>query len=200
MMKPFDPFTEKQLLIKLQKGDEQAFAEIYNAYKRRLAVNLMRLLKSREIVDEALQDIFLKLWNNRAKIDPDSSIRGYLFRIAENQVMDFFRQVTRDEKMKTTLQMTLQETNVNPEQQLMAKEKLQMLQKVIELLPPQRKKVFILCKIENKSYEEVSSLLNISTTTINDHITRANIFLKQHFPTNAMIQLLITLAIATFNE
>ncbi|SEN05862.1 RNA polymerase sigma-70 factor, ECF subfamily [bacterium A37T11] len=186
-MYPEATHDEKELLIKLRGGDENAFNTIYNEYKKRMATNLMRILKSRELVDETLQDLFMKLWLNREKIDVQQPIRGYLFRIAENLVADLFRQAARDKKIRAHLSSTLQEAYSYIEERLFAEENRAQLISAIDKLPEQRRKVFVLCKLEEKSYAEVSQLLNISTTTINDHITRANAFLKEHFATQTGI-------------
>jgi len=79
------------------------------------------------------------------------------------------------------------------EEIMISRENHDLLQRAIENLPPQRKKIFALCKIEGKSYEEVSCELGISTSTIRDHIVKANKAVKLYFYQNQdMLILLIT--------
>ena len=72
------------------------------------------------------------------------------------------------------------------ETQVIRKEKAGLVHKAIEELPPKRKEVFKLCKLEGKSYEEISQRMGISTSTITDHIVKANVFIRNklasHFP------------------
>jgi RNA polymerase sigma-70 factor (family 1) len=196
-MAALDPTGEKELLQKLIAGDEQAFELLYHAHKRKLASNLLRLLKSDELAQEVLQDLFLKIWDNRANIDPEKSFRSYLFRIAHNMVYDIFRKSARDRRIETHLMSASTELYSHIEEAIFDRETAHLLQQTIDKLPPQRKKVFTLFKIEGKSYKEISEELGISHATINEHIQKANHFLKQQLnPSSAvMVTFLATVII-----
>lgn len=193
-MHVLDPLVEKELLIRLRSGDEQAFEILYHSHKRKLAGNLLRLLKSEELAQETLQELFLKIWDNRANIDPERSFRSYLFRIAQNMVYDLFRRSARDKRIETYLMSASSEMYSHIEEDIFNREMAQLLQQTIDMLPPQRKKVFTLFKIEGKSYKEISEEMSISNATINEHIQKANQFLrKQLNPTSTItVTLLVT--------
>jgi len=180
-MKPTPPTEEKDLLIMLREGDWQAFETIYHQYKRRIAGNLLRLLKSKDLVDETIQELFAKLWEHRTSIDINQPIKAYLFGIARNLTIDAFRRAAREEKFRSHLQVTFNEAYHHVEEHLMPDERLQLLEAAIAQMPPQRQRVFRLCKLEGKSYEEVSKLLDISRATVNVHITKANSQLQAFF-------------------
>ncbi|SEM66216.1 Sigma-70 region 2 [bacterium A37T11] len=63
---------EKELLIKLRDGDEKAFTQIYHRYKDKLVYHVLRMLKSEELAEELMQELFLKIWKNREHIDPEN--------------------------------------------------------------------------------------------------------------------------------
>ena len=170
----FDTVTEeKEMLRKLLQGDEAAFEKIYRLYSPRLYGSLLKLLKSVAQTEEILQDVFLKVWEYRASIDPEKSFRAFLFKIAENKAYDFFRKASRDKKMEAEL-IALSTVNYMALEEFVANdEKSVLLQNAINKLPPQRQQVFRLCKLEGKSYKEVSELLGISLSTISDHIVKA---------------------------
>lgn len=175
------PFDEKELLSQLSLGNEEAFGKIYKIYSLNLYSNLLRLVKLEAEAKEILQDVFLKIWLTRENIDLEKSFGAYLAKIAENKVYDFFRKLARDKKKETIfLEMTscffLVEEELNR-----SEEEAAMLDKAIELLPPQRQQVFRLCKLEGKTYKEVSELLNISVSTISDHIVKATKAIKAYF-------------------
>ena len=165
--------NEKDLVIRLKDGDTRAFEQIYQLYSSRLLGFLIKLVKSDLCAAELLQDTFIKLWDNRMNIDPNQSFRSYLFRIAENSVYDFFRKAARDKKLQAAIIKSACEKYQHVEENLVTKENEQILQEAINLLPPKRRLVFQLIKIEERSYDEVSTLLNISESTINDHIVKA---------------------------
>ena len=172
--------NEKELLILLKEGHESAFEEIYKLYSSRLFGNIYKMVKSELIAQEILQEVFIKVWNNRAGIDPQKSFRSYLFRIAENQVYDFFRKAVRDKKMQTRLIAVVSEHYEHIEEMILKKENNLILQKAIAALSPQRQQVFRLCRLEGKSYNEVGKELGISTSTISDHIVKANKTVREY--------------------
>lgn len=163
---------EKKLVIFLSAGNEEAFEELYHLYSERLICYLIKLVKSESLAAEILQEVFIKIWNNRENLDPDQSFRSYLFRIAENLVYDFFRKAARDKKL-TEMVVKNSGAYSHVEENIFTKENNKFLQDAIRSLPPKRRQVFQMIKIEEKSYEEVSLLLNVSTSTINDHIVKA---------------------------
>jgi len=188
-MKPTPAIDERDLLLRLRDGDEVAFEEIYHRYKRRLAGNLLRMVKSDDLADEALQDLFMKLWENRSTIAVDQPIRAYLFRIAENLVFDTYRRAARDKRLREFLLVTQPETYTHVEEDIIQQERQRILDEAISMLPPQRQQVFRLCKLEGRSYDEVSEMLNISTSTVNGHISKANAFLQDYLLSNKHIVL-----------
>jgi RNA polymerase sigma-70 factor (family 1) len=187
---------EKELLLLLQNGNEQAFEKIYKFYSTRLYGNLLKLVKSETEAQEILQDVFLKIWDNRQRIDIGKSFRSYLFKIAENKVYDFFRKAARDKKRKAQLISLATNEYVPVEELWQSDEKSAILQKAIDSLPPQRQLVFRLCKLEGKSYKQVSELLGISVSTISDHIVKATKSIRDYFENNE--QALLSLFIVGF--
>lgn len=165
----------------MRDGDHMAFEKIYHLYKDRLIASCLRLLKSPELTEELLQELFLKLWAQRAKIDIEQSLNAYLYKVAHNMVYDMFRKITRDNRLREHFLTNALESYEHIESYIYRKENEAELLKAINLLPPQQQKIFKLCKIEEKSYKEISALLKITEGTINNHMTRANQFLRNYF-------------------
>ncbi|WEK17913.1 MAG: RNA polymerase sigma-70 factor [Candidatus Pedobacter colombiensis] len=172
---------EPELLKQLTQGSSEAFTKIYNAYSQRIYANILHLVKDPDLAQEFLQDVFMRLWENRATIDSNLSFQSYLFRTSSNLVYDYMRR----EKVKTQVQNYLihvgTELHTDQEDELAYKQSKVILDTTISKLPPMRRQVYQLCKIEGISYKEVSEQLNISTSTINDHIVKATKFIKEEF-------------------
>ncbi|MXN91149.1 sigma-70 family RNA polymerase sigma factor [Flavobacterium sp. Sd200] len=196
-MKMINPNEERDLLERLQGGDHIAFEKIYHLYKTRLISASLRLLKSPQLVEELLQDLFLKVWEQRDRIDTTQSLNAYLYKIAHNMAYDVFRKAGRDKRLYEHLIIATQSSYEHIEKAIFRKENQAELSKAISLLPPQQQKVFVLCKLEDKSYEEVSRLLNITTGTINNHMYRANLFLKEYFSQRSRSQITLGLLLST---
>ncbi|MEN5193145.1 RNA polymerase sigma factor [Sphingobacterium faecium] len=164
----------KDWVVRLRSGDVQAFEWLYNNYKYQLTANLFKLLKSSQMVEDMLQDIFIKIWENRLEIDPDRSFGGYLYRMATNMVTDSYRKSCRSRDYRDYLVAVSEISYQHIDQLLEAKERKELLNKALQNLSPQCRQVFELCKIEGRSYQEVANLLQISPNTISTHLTRAN--------------------------
>lgn len=171
--------NEKQTLQQLSQGSEIAFEKIYNFYSQRLYCKVLRLLRSDVAAREVLQDVFLVIWYNRGKLNPEKSFSSYLYCIATNKCYDYYRRIIRNKKLLVKLNEAPSYSETT-EQAVTNKESSGILYHAIDLLPPKRKLIFRLCKFEGKTYEEVSKQLGISLSTISDHIVKANLFIKTY--------------------
>lgn len=159
---------------RLNAGEMAAFEWLYNTYKYQLATNLLKLVKSPHVAEDILHDVFVKVWENRANIDPDRSFAGYIYRIAANKVADFYRKISHDQNYQNYL-IEIQDTVYQHIDELLDnKYRRELIAKALKELPPKCRTVFELCKIEGRSYEEVADLLQISPNTISNHLNRAN--------------------------
>ena len=190
----YSELDERMLLILLQEGNKQSFEELYHRYKRRIYGNLKKLLKSDDLAEELLQEVFVKVWNKRHNLDVEKSFRSYLFRIAENLVYDFFRKAARDRKLEAHLTAAATKFYLHIEEALYTKESMAVLNKAVGLLPPRRRQIFTLCKLEGKSYEEVGLQLGISTSTINDHVVKATRSIREYLILTQDVAVLLVIA------
>ncbi|WP_316794358.1 RNA polymerase sigma factor [Pedobacter frigoris] len=176
-------YTEAELLGRLKLGEERAFEELYVIYSPLLYKKLLRLVKDEAIAQELLQDLFVRIWEKRSQIDAEKSFRAYLFRITQNLVTDFYRRVAFDKKM---IEVFVRESTeyVYAFEDELQDERRQILMKAMDTLSPKRKEIYMLIKLERKSYEEVGELLGISVSTISDHVVKATKTLKEYISKN----------------
>ncbi|MCY4779378.1 RNA polymerase sigma-70 factor [Sphingobacterium sp. UT-1RO-CII-1] len=173
-----DPNDEFKLLVAMQSGNQEAYGRIYQVYSAALYLNILKMVKNEADAQELLQVVFLKVWLKRHLIDPNQSFRPYLFQIAKYSVYNFFRKKNLDRQVDNYMREHQVDSYSHVEEHLHEKESEQWLMRTIEQLPERRQQIFKLCKIEGKSYAEVSEMLGISTSTINDHIVKATRFIK----------------------
>lgn len=174
-----DNLTENQLLVSLKSGDRAAFEKIYQNYSPGIFLNVLKMVKSVEDAQEILQDVFIKVWGKRELIDTDQSFKPYLYQISRFTVYNFIRKANLDKKLKVYLSMEKTELYTHIEEHIAYKESDRLILAAIEALPPQRKQIYKLCKVEGKTYAEVAGQLGISASTINDHIVKATKFLRE---------------------
>lgn len=182
-----DHTDEKDLLLRLRNGDHTAFDVLYNTYRKRIARNLIKLLRDDEIAKDAYQELFIRVWNNRANLDINQPFKSYLFRIAENLVVDYYRKAARDQTMQERMMAISQQEYNHVEEQLFRKENIALLHSVIDKLPEQQRKAYLLHKIEGKSYREISELMGITPSTINKHIHQAHKFVTHQITNNPLV-------------
>ena len=172
-------YNEMELVSQLSTGSEWAFEQLYKQYSPGLAAKLLRITKSEQYTSDLLQEAFLKIWNKRENLDPEKSFAAYLNTIVEHMAIDFFRKASRDRKLMASIKYAAVSAYDSIEESLYRKENAELLHSLIESLPPQRRQVFHLIKIEGRSYDEVGQLLNVSSSTISDHIVKATKQIRQ---------------------
>ena len=198
-MRKLSHLSEDELVAMINVDDHAAFLEIYHRHKAVLIHNLIRILKSHELAEEVLQDIFLMLWEKRKEMDPAQSVAGYLYRAAVNRTKNIFRQLAVDQRMREDFLRTLESTKVRDAQELLeSREVKSTLQDLLERLPIQQRKVYMLCKLDGMSYREVSEMLHISETTVNSHIRNANKFLRTEINKKTNLSSVLYLALLFF--
>jgi len=175
-----EPKYQEQLVIQLKAGTESAFNTLYQTYSKPVWLRILRLVKDKDIADELLQDVFMNVWKSRQQIDPEKSFQGFIYTIAQNLVYNYFRKNAADTNLIQNLLLQSSHHYLNVEKLMEEKELKKMLDQAIDQLSPQRKRAFILCKVEGRSYEEASQIMGVSIATINSHITQSMQFLKDY--------------------
>jgi len=171
------PITaEKELLIRLKCGDKIAFKQLYQIYSSRLASKLIYLLKSEDLAQDILQDVFLKIWTNREMIDIELSFGAFLYKIATNLSKNVIRKNVYDQLMRH--QVGQEEIYHPMEEGDDAEQAKVILDQAMDQLTDRQREVYTLHKLEGLSYQEISEKLNISLSAINHHIQKANKQLK----------------------
>ena len=173
--------TDADLVTQLTLNNEEAFRELYLRYKDKLTYYCFNLLKSANEAEDMTQDIFIRLWEFRSLIDPDLSFSSYIYTIARNKVLNYFRDMDTELQVKKVLfeKALVEETTTDSD--IIFAEYQQILSAAIEKLPARRKEIFNMSRIENKSHKEIASALGISVYTVQEHISESLRFIKTYF-------------------
>jgi RNA polymerase sigma-70 factor (family 1) len=178
-------------LIKLQAGDKQSFRVVYETHVSSLHAFVFRFTKSTALTDDIIQEVFIKIWENRGQLDPSKSFKAFLYKIAKNQVLNVLARYKTEETMRKEI-LVGAERNANvTEQELEFQEMSEVLQEGIAQLPSQQRKIFELCKTQGLTYEEAASQLNLSTSTINSQMVNALRFLKNYLISKGSVAMVL---------
>lgn len=172
-MKELILYSDEELMREIKADNMFAFDLIYNKYSKKLYKFGYSLLKSHEETENLVQDVFLNLWENRNKVEKDSSIKSYIFAITYNSAISILRKKAMESKFVEYLKslQIIYEKPVNME--LEYTELTNKINEIVYALPQRQKEVYLLHKVEALKYSEIAVLLDISVNTIENHMSRA---------------------------
>jgi RNA polymerase sigma-70 factor (family 1) len=126
------------------------------------------------MTEDAIQDIFLKLWKNRTALTGIDNFGSYIFRMAQNQCISHFKRAARETLILAELQQQTPAPGApDPGNALDAREIQQRLRQALAKLPPQQKLVYTLSREEGLRHEEIAERLHISPSTVKNHMIKA---------------------------
>ncbi|WP_186452464.1 RNA polymerase sigma factor [Chitinophaga polysaccharea] len=180
--------NERELLSETARGNEVAFSALLDLYRNKLYSHALSYLKSCQEAEELVQDVFLKIWDNRHRLPEIENFKNYLFILSRNQLVSAVRK-----RLKTAAPPTDDDLNEGwlPDGQLEWKETYQQIQQAIGRLPPQQKAVFILSRFENFTYQQIAVQLQISPTTVKFHMVAALNTLREALHYNVFMLLIL---------
>jgi RNA polymerase sigma-70 factor (family 1) len=165
--------TLTECLRSLKEGDQNALEVIYNKYVSPLYAYTIKHIKSKELAEEIVHDVFLKLWQSRESLRLETSFKSYLFTICRNHILNTLRRVSREAVLKDEIITAYINDYNNPETDLIFNDLLRTAQRAIKNLPPKRQLAFSLNKDEGKDYDEIALQMGISRGTVKDHLCKA---------------------------
>lgn len=163
-----------RLLFKISENDEAAFRTLFDIYYQKLFHLALYFLKSKELAEEAVSDVFLIIWKKRKTLNEIDDIERYLYTSAKNQALHYIRRgyiMNQDPIDLYTIEL-LPDGN-NPELTLLDQEYQKLIQEAILSLPEKCREVFRLVLSDRLKHKEIAQLLNISEKTVEAHIANA---------------------------
>lgn len=173
--------TDDELLSLLQKGNERAFTAIYERYHKLLYVVAYKYLKDNDTAKDAVQQIFLKLWESHSLFNININLRNYLYTMLKNHLLNEIRNNnTALEKNYELIQETVEYEN-EILSKLEEKEMTEQLYKAINDLPEQKRAVCLYKLKESLSNQEIAEKMQISIPTVKTHYSQAIKLLRESF-------------------
>jgi RNA polymerase sigma-70 factor (family 1) len=189
-----DLHIEKELLIQISEGNEKAFSTLFSVYYEQLFNYIYGFIKSRQITEELVMDVFLKIWQGRDIIPEIVKFDAFLFRVAHNKSIDFLRSVAKDPKFEVLLWDKIQlADNILADSSTLIHEYEAKLRESISILSPQQKKIYQLSREQDMTHDQIAAYLKLSKHTINNHIVEAQRFIRTYLSKNCDIAPLIIL-------
>lgn len=163
---------EDEYIRALSEGDEKAFELLFLRYQPKLIYFFTGFVHDEEIARDMAQDLFFNLWINRGKLAGVHSFRSYLYRMARNALYNYYDHTLVLEKYDAAQLLTPLSVS-DTEEQFFAKELQDFINLKIEQMPPQRRQIFKMSRVEGLDNEEIALRLNISKRTVESHLSSA---------------------------
>lgn len=169
------------LICRLKKDDLGSFEEVYKRYYSKLYGVAKKFGTTTLEADDFVQQTFVKLWEEREKLQEDVLLDKQLFVICRNLILNYIK---RERRMVSNQDFVSSDFETEELEEDLQKADLDRLKASIQKLPRKRREIFVLHKIENLSYKEIGTYLNISKKTIANQIHLASTFLKKESKKN----------------
>ncbi|MEQ9437415.1 MAG: RNA polymerase sigma-70 factor [Cyclobacteriaceae bacterium] len=189
-MQPKGNTQDKHLVSKLKEGDRFAFDALFFAYEPTLYAYAMKLTHHTEDAKEIVQEVFLKVWEKKQQLDPQYSFEGFLYTIAKNLVFNKAKRRVYDFAYKEYLSFSNHQVEYATENHLLYNELNELVNSACEQLPPVRREVFTMSRMDGLSNREIAEKLNTSTSNVKNHINKALRFLKEQIQIHETIPLI----------
>jgi RNA polymerase sigma-70 factor (ECF subfamily) len=186
------PETNKEhnLIKKFIKGDAYSFDEIYELYNKRVYAFSFHNLKNKEDAEGVVQEVFLNLWKDRAKLQELKNLDAWIFTISFNVINKHFRKLARERKHLEKFEETTLTYDSSTITEVEYHDLLEKAEKIVEELPPRQKTIYILSNKEGLSNTEISTKLHITKKTVENYLTSAKAFIKEKLVYERLLTLL----------
>ena len=171
-----------KIISDLKRGDPKALESLFSVYKDKVFNTSLGYLQNAQDAEEITQDVFIEIFNSAGKFKGGSTLSTWIYRITVNKCLDLIKFRNRKKRFASVVSIFKSDTGeigidtpdfIHPGIEIELKEQSQLLFKAVNKLPDNQKTAFILSKIEQLSYKEISEVLNCSLSSVESLIYRA---------------------------
>jgi len=163
----------KQWARQIRASNERAFSELFHAVYPRMIKFAWRYTRAKSSAQDVVQESFVKLWDVRSNIDPNRSLKAYLYQIVRSRALNHIRdkkeytplEDARNQQLKVqsrALTNVIEDPNYD-----------QKMADLIDALPERQREAMQLSRFEGLEHDEIAKVMNISPRTVNNHIVAA---------------------------
>jgi len=169
----------EKILKELSKDHESSLEELFNHYYPRLYDFSKSFLKLEQGIDDIIQEVFIRIWQNRKNIKDPTTFHSYIFTITRNLLLNELRSRLNHKNLKVEVRKLSIAQEYAGFDHVQYKDLKNRVYELIGELPERQKEIFVLSRTEGLSHKEIASKLQITTKTVEYHISLAIKYLKQ---------------------
>lgn len=188
-------FDDNAVLVKsLVNGEEKAYRFLLNKFHRKLNVYALTLVNDHSMAQDIVQNVFLKTWKTRNKLNPEFPIQSFLYKSIYNEFINSYQQnkamILLQQKYMESMHQVIETTDEGSIERMLA-----IINREIQNLPPKCQQVFILSKKEGLTNIEIAEHLDISIKTVEAQISKAFKILKEKLKDNYNMMLFLLFSV-----
>ncbi|MCD0488585.1 RNA polymerase sigma-70 factor [Pedobacter sp. MC2016-14] len=187
----YNLFADKELLLKVAEGDQIAFRQVFDLYKKTIFTFVENFIHSTADAEEIVQETFVILWNNRSSLSGVDHPRNYIYTIARNKCYDYLTKVARNEKMMKHAWENTQTCSNDTESLMQVKESMLVIDKALLKLSTQKQAVFRMSRFEDMSHEEIADATGLSKSRVKNIIVEVLKHLKSRLQQASIFMFLL---------
>lgn len=169
-MSVYSKYADPILVNLLKEDDQLAYTEIFERYSRILVNHAFNMLGNQDEANDAVQEVFLSIWNKRYELALTGSLSSYLYKATKNRILNHIAHEKVVSRYADSISNFIENDYVFADSNLREKELEAIIAKEIALLPEKMREVFLLRKVEELSYDEIALQLNITDKTAKQQV------------------------------
>ncbi len=158
--------TDSEIAGRIRKGDKKEFESLFRSSYVSLVKYSRTLIKDQDTAEEIVQDLFVKIWQEKEKIKIESSLNGYLFRAVHNKCLHYIEHLKVVERHASKVGTGLADPSDDPSEILHYKDLQTKIASILERLPERCGKIFCMSRFEGLKYSEIAEKLSVSVKTV----------------------------------
>lgn len=163
---------DSRWIERIRASDTRAFEQLFFAYGQPLTSFALRFVQDQDLAEDIVQDVFLRVWTQRTNLDPDRSIKTYLYTATRNQALNVLRH-SRVKQHGAEELAPLEPQVTTPEDQLEQQQVSREIHRAIAQLPDRCRTIFTMSRFDHLTYAEIAEILHISIKTVETQMGRA---------------------------
>ncbi|WPU95236.1 RNA polymerase sigma-70 factor [Mucilaginibacter sabulilitoris] len=165
--------NEKTLLVEVAQNNPAAFELLFKQYHNKVYSYSIKICQSALQAEEIVQDVFIKVWINRASLPNIENFGAYIRIMARNQVLQVLKRIALETRCHALMNQDWTEQQKETENYIYYNDTRKILDRALSTLPPQQRLIYNMCHLQGMKQQEVANQLHISRLTVKAHLRRA---------------------------
>jgi RNA polymerase sigma-70 factor, ECF subfamily len=169
----------QKLVEQIRSGDQCAFEKVFHSYYAKLCVFSNSYVKSLDVSRDVVQEVFIKIWDNRENFTINQSLKAYLYQAVRNHSLNHIEKQNHKRRLQNSLKKYRETFHEESVSELNTEELTQKVWKLVELLPERRRTIFILYRKHGLSYAEIGEVMEITRKTVENQMGKSLQFIRE---------------------